>query len=83
VADEVARKEAELAQAKLAAAYDEAVETYRNDPSDENKAAKDDLANQLVAARQAVRQDREAEAASLAEGVARPEAIEALTEVGE
>jgi len=81
VADEVAQKEAELAQAKLAAAYDEAVETYRNDPSDENKATKDDLANQLVAARQAVRQDREAEAASLNDGVAQPEAVGGSTEV--
>lgn len=83
MADEVARKEAELEQAKLAAAYDEAVETFRNDQSDENKAAKDDLANQLVAARQAVRQDREAQAASLDDGVARPEAIEGFTGVNE
>ena len=40
---DVERAEADLAQAKLAEAYDAAVEDYRNDPSDKNKAAKDDL----------------------------------------
>ena len=83
MADEVARKEAELEQARLAAAYDVAVETYRNDPSDENKAAKDDLANQLVEARQAVRRDREAQEAALNDGVAQPEAIEGASGVNE
>ena len=53
MSDNVAKAERELEQAKLSASYDEAVEAYRADPSDKNKAAKDDLANQLVAVRQA------------------------------
>lgn len=78
---EVEKKQGELAQAQLAETYDAAVEAYRNDPSDENKATKDDLANQLVAARQAVRQQRESEAPG--DGEARPGSIEGSSEVSQ
>jgi hypothetical protein len=79
MSDNVAKAERELEQAKLSAAYDEAVEAYRSDPSDANKAKKDDLANQLVAVRQAGRFERESETPG--EGVASPGPVSAPSEV--
>lgn len=76
--DEVARKEAELEVARLAADYDAAVEKYRASGSDEDKATKDGLAEKLVAARVPLRQEREAQAVALeneGDGVARPESV--------
>lgn len=81
MSDAVQQAEAELEVAKLSQAYDEAVEAYREKQTDQRKAKKDDLANQLVAARQASRVQREAEAASLDNGTARPGSISGSSEV--
>lgn len=80
---DVERAEGELAQAKVAEEYDQAVEAFRNDPSDENKAKKDDLAQKLVAARQAARVHRDAATLAPNDGQARPEAVEGSTEVNQ
>jgi hypothetical protein len=78
--DEVQQKEQELELAKLAAQYDEAVERFRGSGSDEDKDAKDALADQVVAKRQELRQARESDAAAMSNG-ANPAPVEAPTEV--
>ncbi len=78
--DEVAQKEQELELAKLGAAYEEAVEKFRSSQADDDKAAKEDLAKQVVAVRQALRQAREADAAAMGNG-ANPAPVDGSTEV--
>ncbi len=78
---DVERAEADLAYAKVAEQYDAAVEAFRNDPSDENKAKKDDLAEQVVEARKAARVHRDAATLGPNDGQARPEAVQGSTEV--
>lgn len=80
---DVERAEADLAQAQVAEQYDAAVEAYRSDPSDENKQTKDDLAEQLVAARKQARVHRDAATLAPNDGQARPEAVEGSTEVNQ
>jgi hypothetical protein len=80
---DVERAQADLDQAQMSERYDQAVEAYRNDPSDENKAKKDDLANQLVEKRQAARMHRDAATLGPNDGQARPEAVEGSTEVNQ
>lgn len=80
---DVERAEADLALAKVGEEYDAAVEAFRNDPSDENKAKKDDLANQVVAARQAQRAHRDAGTVPSGDGVATPTNIDGSTEVNQ
>lgn len=83
----VENAERELELAKTAEAYDAAVETYRNSGSDEDKATKDELAEQVVALRRAIRLDREQQDAALAsaesngDAVARPQPIDGTTGV--
>ncbi len=81
--DEVQQKEQELELARLGAAYEEAVEKFRSSQSDEDKAAKEDLAKQVVAKRQELRQARESEASAMTdgEGVAQPQPVDSSTEV--
>ncbi len=78
--DEVQTKEQELELAKLSSAYEEAVEKFRSSQSAEDKAAKEDLAAQVVATRQALRQAREADAAAMGNG-ANPAPVDSSTEV--
>jgi hypothetical protein len=78
---DVERAQADLEQAQIAEKYDAAVEKYRDDPSDENKSAKDDLANQLVEARKAARMHRDAVTLGPNDGQAVPEAVSGATEV--
>lgn len=66
---------------ELSAAYDAANEKFHEDPSDANRAALKDAAEKLAAARSEERTQREAEAASLDDGVARPGSVEGSTEV--
>lgn len=66
---------------ELSERYDAANDKFHEDPSDENAAARQQAANELAAARSADREGREAEAASLNDGVARPEAVQGSTEV--
>lgn len=66
---------------ELSAAYDAANEAFHEDPSDKNRAARQEAADKLAAARSEERQGREAEAAALDDGVARPGAVEGSTEV--
>ncbi len=83
MADEVAQKEQELELAKLSAQYEEAVEKFRASQADDDKAAKEDLARQVVEARQAMRVAREAEANAVTDGdgVAQPAPVDSSTEV--
>ena len=78
---DVERAESDLAQAKVAEQYDQAVEAFRDDPSDENKAKKDQLAEELVAARKAARVHRDAATLAPNDGQAVPEAVSGSTEV--
>lgn len=66
----------------LAESYDNAVEAYRADPTDETKATKDALAEEVVAARQAERYARQGVdvAATNGDAVAAAETVEATTE---
>ena len=78
---DVERAQADLEQAQIAEQYDAAVEAFRDDPTDENKSKKDDLANQLVEARKAARMHRDAATLSPNDGQAVPEAVSGATEV--
>jgi hypothetical protein len=80
---DVERAQADLDQAQVAEKYDAAVEAFRNDPSDENKTAKDDLANQLVESRKTARMHRDAATLAPNDGAARPEAVQGSTEVSQ
>jgi hypothetical protein len=80
---DVERAQADLEHAQMSETYDQAVEAYRKDPTDENKAKKDDLADQLVAKRQTARMHRDAATLAPNDGVARPEAVEGSTEVNQ
>jgi hypothetical protein len=89
MSEAVEKAEQELELAKLSEEYDVAVETYRDSGTDEDKATKDELAERVVAARQVLRQAREAEAADLdalnegADGVARPAPIDGTSGVNQ
>lgn len=78
---DVERAQADLEQAQIAEKYDAAVEAFRDDPTDENKSKKDDLANQLVEARKAARMHRDAATLGPNDGQAVPEAVSGATEV--
>jgi len=75
------RLQAELAHAEAGEAYDAAVEAYRADPSEKNKAKKDELAERVVEARKAARVHRDAATLAPNDGVARPEAVAGSSEV--
>jgi hypothetical protein len=64
--------------------YEAAVEANRADPSDENQAKMQDLANQIVAKRQEDRAARETAAVAMqdGDGAAQPEPTEGGSEVG-
>lgn len=61
--------------------YDKALEAFRDDPSDKNRATKDKLAQDVVAERQAERQQREAEVPG--DGQARPAPVDSTSEVSQ
>ena len=66
---------------KLSQNYDEANDKVHEDPSDENIAARKKAADKLAAARSEERTQREADAASLNDGQARPGSVAGSTEV--
>ena len=84
---DVERAERDLELAKVSEEYDAAVEAFRKDGSDENKAKKDALAEKVVEMRQASRREREGQAVAGTDGdgnaVAMPQSVESNTEVSQ
>jgi len=77
--DAVQAAERDLELARLSARYDELNDAMHADPNDEQRAEFASVKATMVALRQAAREEREAQVPE--EGMARPTAVEADTEV--